>query len=474
MRLVRLLLLAGLFLAFAGSGVAPAVEVAPGFDDYTMVGKAPRTRAKPTAATAAWCGGAQESATNRTPEVELSAPELVHVVYAIPSDGADAFGPYASPIASDAEAIDAWYRGQDPSRTLRFDLFAFPGCASRFGMLDISVLRLPQPSSYYGVDIGTRMQRLTTDLHGRFPPRMKMIVYYDGPVPEPDICGTAWTLPPNGPNDLYGFGFVWLRSQCPNDVGTGGFTAVAELHELTHNLGAFTTPGAPHECPSPHERHACDSQNDLMFWLGTVGVTTLATESLDVGRDDYYGHANASLVDVQDSSWLARLPQNPLTLAVSSRRGIGSVAMAQPATGFSCAASCTATLDNGTQVALVAQPAKNSRLVGWQGACSGAAACSLTMDGPKSVTAVFGPSLVTLSVSVAGKGRITSAPAGLSCSKRCSHRFEVGQKVRLKVKPAKGYRFTGWSGSCRGKNACTLAADRNRSARATFKRTKRR
>jgi len=204
MRLVRLLLLAGLFLAFAGSGVAPAVEVAPGFDDYTMVGKAPRTRAKPTAATAAWCGGAQESATNRTPEVELSAPELVHVVYAIPSDGADAFGPYASPIASDAEAIDAWYRGQDPSRTLRFDLFAFPGCASRFGMLDISVLRLPQPSSYYGVDIGTRMQRLTTDLHGRFPPRMKMIVYYDGPVPEPDICGTAWTLPPNGPNDLYG------------------------------------------------------------------------------------------------------------------------------------------------------------------------------------------------------------------------------------------------------------------------------
>jgi len=144
--------------------------------------------------------------------------------------------------------------------------------------------------------------------------------------------------------------------------------------------------------------------------------------------------------------------------------------MSRPTTGFSCASSCAATLDNGAQVALAAQPAKNARLIGWQGACTGAAGCNLTMDGAKSVTAIFGPAIFTLSVSVTGKGHVTSTPAGLSCPKRCSHSFESRQNVRLKAKPAKGYSFTGWSGSCRGKNACTLVADRNRSARASFKR----
>jgi hypothetical protein len=42
--------------------------------------------------------------------------------------------------------------------------------------------------------------------------------------------------------------------------------------------------------------------------------------------------------------------------------------------------------------------------------------------------------------------------------------------VRLTPKPAKGYRFTGWSGSCHGKSACSLSTSRNRSAHATFKR----
>ena len=254
------------------------------------------------------------------PRWSCSAPEQIHVVYAIPSDGPDRFNAYASPIASDAAAIDAWWRGQDPSRSWRFDLFAFPGCTDPFGMLDISVVRLPQSSAYYGVDLGTRMQRLTADMRNRFGPRMKMLVYYDGPVPEPDICGTAWTIPPNGPNDQYGFAFVWLGSQCAGDVGTGGFAAVVSTHEMTHNFGAFTQPGAPHECAPPHDHHACDSVNDLMFWEGFDG-TTLATQILDVGRDDYYGHSNPALVDVQDSPWLSHFPQFPLTVAVSSQGG---------------------------------------------------------------------------------------------------------------------------------------------------------
>jgi len=46
--------------------------------------------------------------------------------------------------------------------------------------------------------------------------------------------------------------------------------------------------------------------------------------------------------------------------------------------------------------------------------------------------------------------------------------------VRLKARSAKGFRFVGWAGSCRGSLACTLAVDRERSVRATFKRIKKR
>jgi len=95
------------------------------------------------------------------------------------------------------------------------------------------------------------------------------------------------------------------------------------------------------------------------------------------------------------------------------------------------------------------------------------------MDGPKSVTAVFGAATYTLAVSVSGKGRVASAPAGISCTARCSHPFPAGSPVRLQARPSNGFRFAGWSGSCRGKSACTLTVDRNRSATASFKRKRR-
>ena len=146
--------------------------------------------------------------------------------------------------------------------------------------------------------------------------------------------------------------------------------------------------------------------------------------------------------------------------------------MTQPATGFSCAASCTATLDNGRQIVLTGQPGKGSRLLRWQGACSGSGTCNLTMDGAKSATAVFGPAVFTLTVAVTGKGRVTSTPSGISCTSRCSHKYAGGKNVRLTPKPAKGFRFGGWSGACHGTGACTLSLSQDRAVGASFKRKK--
>jgi hypothetical protein len=457
-------------VAFAGS--ARHAGHGSGFDSVIFKGKAPARRALPTRPAAAWCG-TDETSTDRTPEINLSAAEQIHVVYAVPSDGVDQFSSYSSRIASDAEAIDNWWRGQDPSREPRFDLYAFPGCGSRFGMLDISVVRLPQPSSYYDADLGTRMNRLTADFRGRFGPRMKTLVYYDGPVVEPDVCGTAWTIPPDGPNDLYGFGFVWLQATaCPNDVGSGGISATALIHETVHNMGAFTNPGAPHECPAPNVRHACDSPLDLMYPFVTPG-TKLASEILDFGRDDYYGHSNPALVDVQDSLWLSHLPQVPLTVAVRSTGGAGGAVLLSLLGGPVCTSSCSYTLDGDTKVTLQPTPGRNARLIGWSGACTGAGPCTVTMDAAKSVTASFGAATFAVSVSVTGRGRVTSSPAGISCPGRCSHRFAAAQTVRLTAKPGKGYRFGGWSGSCHGKRSCVLTTSRDRSARAVFKRKRR-
>ena len=94
-----------------------------------------------------WCGTGQPTALDRQPNLDLSSTRQVHVSYAIPSDSPDQFASFAPRMATDVEAIDTWWRGQDPTRTVRFDLFAFPGCTTTFGKLDIGFVRLPRPAS---------------------------------------------------------------------------------------------------------------------------------------------------------------------------------------------------------------------------------------------------------------------------------------------------------------------------------------
>ena len=95
-----------------------------------------------------WCGNDRATA-NRTPDSSTGPDFRIHVIYATPSDGPDRFGTFASPIATDMSAMDEWWRGQDSARTPRFDVFAFPGCTTQFGKLDLGFARLPRPASAY-------------------------------------------------------------------------------------------------------------------------------------------------------------------------------------------------------------------------------------------------------------------------------------------------------------------------------------
>lgn len=417
-----------------------------------------------------WCGAGQPSAVDRKPDADLSSQRQVHVTYAIPADGADQLGTLASKIATDAGAMDAWWRGQDPTRTIRFDLFAFPGCAAKYGGLDLGFIRLPRAGSAYIGDAGA--DRLLSDL-GQLGAlsSQKPLVYYDGPpVYDTFVCGTTFvtrSAPTTG--GLAGIAFVWLRSLCGTDVGAGGLNAAVGVHELIHGLGALTQAGAPHECAAPDNGHVCDSPADVLYPVAS-SQTRITTQTLDVGRDDYYGHSG-SWFDVQDSGWLTHLPQNLLTIGFQNTgKATGVVRVTSPS-AFECSQDCSLELDSGTQVILAATPAAGARFLGWRGACSGTGACSVTVDAAKSVTAMFAVAVVRLTVNVTGSGKVTSTPAAVSCPTRCSASFQAGSTIRLKAKPARGHRFVGWTGSCRGTGVCVLKADRDRSARATFRKS---
>jgi Divergent InlB B-repeat domain len=415
-----------------------------------------------SAAAVAWCGSG-ETSVNRpdSADVALSSANVVHVSYVVPSDGVDRFATYAPAIVSDLAAADAWWRAQDATRTPRFDLADFP-CSTRLGRLDLSFVRLPSPgSAYMGSDRGPR---LANDLASLAPQAVKSLVYYDGATPAgSSACGFTNYLAPGagGPN---GFAFVLVQGACPADLGQGGIMATDAVHELTHNLGAVV-PGAPHTCPGD-PAHVCDSNRDLM-WPYATPDAQLGNKALDVGRDDYYGHSG-SWFDVQDSPWLVHLPQFPLAV-VDSGNAKGKIRIAAAGGSVECTSNCSEQLDNGARVSLTAEPDSGNRLVAWQGSCSGnALECDLTADAAKSATAIFGTASYAVVVTVKGKGKVTSSPAGIACPRRCRATFTT--PVTLRARPAKHFRFAGWTGACRGKGACRLSVDVAGAVRAVFRR----
>jgi hypothetical protein len=408
-----------------------------------------------------WCGTDVATA-DRKPD--LRGGNTVHVVYAVPSDGPDQFGAYVHRIVTDLGAIDAWWRRQDPSRAPRFDIHAFAGCTTMAGQIDVSVVRFPQPSTFF-MGLDERLRNVVNSLSaaGLAEPSKKYLVYYDGPLGEPiNVCGTAFRGPTTsgGPGSVAA---VWLRG-CFTDVGAGDIQAAVATHELVHQLGALPA-GAPHVCPND-QGHPCDSGQDLMYPDLSTRFDDLV---LDVGRDDYYGHSG-SWFDIQDSAWLGRADVPPSALALAVRQLTGEDRVASNPVGIACPAACSVLFDTGSQVQLVAQAGPGSRLVGWGGACTGREPCTVTMDTVKTVEAIFGPSQFRLTISVTGRGRVTAPALALSCARRCSRPVDADAVVRLRVGPTKGWRFVRWSGACRGRGACSVTVSENRAVGAVFQR----
>jgi hypothetical protein len=157
------------------------------------------------------------------------------------------------------------------------------------------------------------------------------------------------------------------------------------------------------------------------------------------------------------------------TLAVSLD-GNGSGSVESLPAGVDCPGTCSADFDNGTAVELTAFPGPGDSFDGWSGACAGTAACTVTMDQARTVTARFVESTeFSLDVAIlGGSATVTSLPAGIDCPGACSASFAAGTEVELLQVPDAGFGFDGWGGSCSGDGACVVTMSGPRSVAANY------
>jgi hypothetical protein len=123
---------------------------------------------------------------------------------------------------------------------------------------------------------------------------------------------------------------------------------------------------------------------------------------------------------------------------------------------------CAQDYKTGATVTLTGAPAGGGVVSSWTG-CTGAAesamSCSVKLSGPATLSVAFGPPSSTYALNVAGgaggSGKITSAPAGISCtvtsgsaaSTGCTANFTPGTSVTLSAVASSGSYLKAWAGA---------------------------
>ena len=151
--------------------------------------------------------------------------------------------------------------------------------------------------------------------------------------------------------------------------------------------------------------------------------------------------------------------------------GDGTGTVTSNPVGISCGGDCTEPYKPGTVVKLTAKAGAGATFTGWSGACKGTGTCSVTMSQVQQVTATFKvkPNYkMTVTKDGTGSGTVSSDVAGISCGGDCDESYMADTVVALKASPATGSAFTGWSGACAGKAACSIKMTDTKSVNATF------
>ncbi|MEZ4404621.1 MAG: hypothetical protein R3B06_31665 [Kofleriaceae bacterium] len=156
---------------------------------------------------------------------------------------------------------------------------------------------------------------------------------------------------------------------------------------------------------------------------------------------------------------------------VVTKSGAGTGTVTSTPAGINCGADCDQVYPPGTVVTLQPMADPTSVFVSWSGACSGAGACTVTVDAATAVNARFDLRTYTLAITRTGTGggTVTSTPSGIACGTNCSADFPAGATVTLAAQADGASTFAGWSGACTGMaTTCTVTMSQARSATARF------
>ena len=88
-------------------------------------------------------------------------------------------------------------------------------------------------------------------------------------------------------------------------------------------------------------------------------------------------------------------PPGNVTMSVTVT-GTGTGTVTSTPAGINCPTTCSATFPQNSQVTLTETPGTSGAFSGWSGACTGTAACSVTLSAADSVTATFAATLQTI------------------------------------------------------------------------------
>ncbi len=270
-------------------------------------------------------------------------------------------------------------------------------------------------------------------------------------------AGTIFKITPGGTlTSLYSFcagGFPCADGQSPyamlvqatdgNFYGTtyvGGANNVGTIFEIT-SQGALTT------------LHSFNGGDGAGPEDGLVQGT----------NGNFYGTTSTGGANGDGTVFELQLTYETLTVSTS---GDGTVTSTD---GFiNCPGTCTHNYLENTQVTLNATPASGWAFSGWSGACSGTGSCNITMTQNLSVSAAFTQLPVTLTVSTAGSGSVTSTDGFINCPGTCQHTYDPGAQVTLNAAAASGWVFSGWTGACSGVGPCNLTMNTNLAVTAVF------
>jgi hypothetical protein len=259
------------------------------------------------------------SATDRLDEVR--GPQI-HVVYAVPADGADRRLDESGALEGSVGSFQAWLAAETGGANLRLDTYQ--------GSLDVSFFRLAATDAAVASRGAFVREAVEQELRaaGFNRPDRIYAVYYDGSSTY--ACGGAFWPPQLNGNAIV----MYLRGRPSGSLcESNGFAAAsspptyweyAMLHDILHGLGMVPTCAPHHHLAG----HVSDFANDLM-WAGNQ--PWLFPAKLDIGRDDYFGHGRTDCADLARSPYLTSNPPPPPVIAVTMFR---AGTRAQPGKGL--------------------------------------------------------------------------------------------------------------------------------------------